>query len=178
MAHNKFLCMAFETTGVQSSAAIVEFGWILFRPERPDEGVGGVHLIDPGNAHWEPRAIEIHTQNGLGAALTAGPLTTLDAVWSEMLAALEADAKKHSARLWRVWWSGRMRHYVEDSPIQGVHTWGTADWDFTTVNSVRSAFTVNPLVGAATSRALPKLAAMRKCLTEWHALFNLADREV
>src|SRR5690606_36736570 len=170
---SKFLCIAAETLGLAPECPIVELGWILFDPERPDDTAGDVALIAPESDAVEQDAVEIHTRSGLLAELANGEPRALGEVYAEIDRAIEADSKRTAGVLYRVLWS---RPFLEPR-FRGApfERFGRAvSWDFSTINEALGAFTANAPVRVTSSRALNKIAAMQKTIAAWHALFHMA----
>lgn len=171
MVDQLITCIAVETTGLQSTAEIVEIGWSIFDSER--EGTpAGVHVIKPpASVQWERAAYETHEASGLVAELPGG--TTIEDAFAQYWQARTEKLQNRAGRMFTLLYSkDQARPVLEDTPFAKLLGWNALDYH--TLNACLEVFTVNPRVEAGGKRALDKLLAMREALEKWRALFHLA----
>lgn len=86
--HPVFLCLDFETTGLDEKCGIVECASVCLDAYFDPTGPVGSTLVEaPGDARVEQQAMEMHTKNGLIEAHTRGDPTVTYQQLDEMLCA-------------------------------------------------------------------------------------------
>jgi hypothetical protein len=163
-----FICVAVETTGLRSSAGIIEIGWAVVDVSKPTTEQLAIEPIKPPvGTQWETAAYQLHSELGIESEQRGIPL---EQAWPACESALPAEFAV-------VLWSDRFMRDRLDRDIGWRKLLARAKGnvlDFQTVNRLLATFTDNPIGRCERSRALDKLILMNETIRKWNVLFRFA----
>ena len=163
-----FVCHAIETTGLQSSAAVVEFGWAIVDPLKEATESFGIQTIrPPASLQWEPEAYRIHQSSGLVKECVDGG--ELRATIASATAARMSEGPRPK---YDVWYQKDFSRKLLEDDFPGLFRYRSLD--FHTLNVALEVFTGNEAERPAGHRALHKIIVMASVLRKLTGLFHLA----